>query len=208
MQTIRTYILEVIGSFACFTRPEMKVERVSYEVITPSAARAIFEAIYWKPQIRWRVLQIDVLNPIVFTHIRRCEVASMASSKKEYIITENHRQLRSSLVLRNVSYRLTAQMEIFPNFSNIEVLNTPEKHAAIFERRASRGQCFTQPYLGCREFSANWRLVDERETFAPIAQSKDLGMMLYDMDFSNPENPQPKFFRAVMNNGTINLPML
>ena len=208
MPITNIYTLEVNGKLACFTRPEMKVERVSYEVITPSAARAIFEAIYWKPQIRWRVLQIDVLNPISFTHIRRCEVASMASTKKDHIIAENHRQLRSSLVLRDVAYRLTAQMEVLPNFSNIEVMNTSEKHAAIFERRASRGQCFTQPYLGCREFSANWRLVDECETFAPIAQSKDLGMMLYDMDFSNPENPQPKFFRAVMNNGTINLPML
>lgn len=204
----RGYTLEVSGRMACFTRPEMKVERVSYEVITPSAARAIFEAIYWKPQIRWRVVKIEVLNPIAFTHVRRCEVTSMVSTKKEHIIAENHRQLRSSLVLRDVAYRLTAQMEVLPTLSNIEVDNTPEKHFAIFERRASRGQCFTQPYLGCREFAADWRLVDENESAAPIAESKDLGMMLYDMDFSNPENPTPKFFRALMNNGTINLPVL
>lgn len=204
----KTYTIEAGGRMACFTRPEMKVERVSYEVITPSAARAIFEAIYWKPEIRWRVLQIDVLSPIAFTHIRRCEVASMASTKKEHIIAENHRQLRSSLVLRDVCYRLTAQMEVLPTSSNIEALNTPKKHFAIFERRASRGQCFTQPYLGCREFSANWTLVDDSESYTPIAESRDLGMILYDMDFSNPENPTPKFFRALMNNGTINLPVL
>lgn len=203
----KNFTLEVSGALACFTRPEMKVERVSYEVITPSAARAIFEAIYWKPKIRWRVAQIDVLSPIAFTHIRRCEVALMANTKKEHIIAENYRQLRSSLVLRDVSYRLTAQMEMLPDKHPEN--ETPEKHVAIFERRASKGQCFTQPYLGCREFSANWRWVrEEEEPASPIAESKDLGMMLYDMDFSDMDNPRPQFFRAVMNNGTINLPRL
>lgn len=208
MITTRQYTLEVSGRMACFTRPEMKVERVSYEVITPSAMRAIFEAIYWKPQIRWQAQRIDVLKPIAFTHVRRCEVASMASTKKDHIITDNYRQLRSSLVLRDVAYRLTAEMEVLPGWTNVETDNTPEKHFAIFERRASRGQCFTQPYLGCREFSADWRLVGNDEPCTPIEESRDLGMMLYDLDFCETDNPRPKFFRAVMNNGTINIPNL
>lgn len=129
----------------------------------------------------------------------------MANTKKDYIITENHRQLRSSLLLRDVAYHLTAQMEVLTNLINVAAENTPEKHFAIFERCASRGQCFTQPYLGCREFAADWRLINESEPYSPIVQRKDLGIILYDMDFSNPENPQPKFFRIVMKNGTINI---
>lgn len=206
MQTIQTYTLEVSGAMACFTRPEMKVERVSYEVITPSAARAIFEAIYWKPQIRWRVRRIEVLNPIRYTHIRRSEVASMAHTRKDYIVASDHRQLRSSLLLRDVRYRLTAEMEVLG-----ERLREDEKagkHFAVFRRRALRGQCFTQPYLGCREFVSDWRLADDNAPVKAISRSCDLGMMLFDMDFSDREHPQPRFFRAVMNNGIINLPRL
>lgn len=209
MGLVHTYTLEVSGSFACFTRPEMKVERVSYEVITPSAARAVFEAIYWKPQIRWKVVQIVVLRPIVFTHIRRCEVAAMANTKKPHIIAEKNRQLRSSLLLRDVCYRITAQMELKVGMMNVEVGdNTAEKHSAIFERRASRGQCFTQPYLGCQEFSADWRWIANDDAYIPIADSRDLGIMLHDIDFSNPESPEPTFFNAVMNHGIIEIPRL
>lgn len=213
----RVYTLEVSGALACFTRPEMKVERVSYGVITPSAARAIFESIYWKPQIRWRIVRIEVMKPIAFHHIQRCEVAAMAHNKKNHIIASDYRQLRSSLLLRDVSYRLTAQMEVLQQASNIELENTSAKHCAIFERRASRGQCFTQPYLGCREFSANWKWVQESENMAiwensdchkPIPETRDFGVMLYDIDFSDSENPQPVFFNAVMSDGVINIPHL
>lgn len=202
MNHIKKYMLEVAAPMACFTRPEMKVERVSYEVITPSAARAIFEAVYWKPQIRWRILRIEVLKPIAFTNIRRNEVALMASTKKKHIITSNGRQLRNSLVLRDVGYRLTAEMEVLSGKLTDEEI--PEKHFAIFERRASKGQCFTHPYLGCREFSADWKPVKDKPC-SPIKESKDLGIMLYDMDFSDSLNPRPIFFRAIMDHGVINL---
>ncbi len=192
------FILEVDAPFACFTRPEFKVERMSYEVITPSAARAIFEAIYWRPQMQWRIVAIEVLNPIAFINVQRCEVAAMANVHRSEIFVEKYRQLRNSVLLRDVKYRITAQLIAFDG--------ALPRHSAIFKRRCSKGQCFTTPYLGCREFSANWRAVDaESQLQPPINESRDLGVMLYDIDFSDPKEPTPQFFRAEMVNGRIDI---
>lgn len=192
------YQLEISGVLACFTRPEFKVERMSYEVITPSACRAIFEAIYWKPQMMWKIKVIEVLNPIAFTHIKRCETAATANVYKTEIIAADHRQLRSSLILRDVQYRVTAEL--------VSLDGNDEKHNAMFTRRATKGQCFTQPYLGCREFAADWRLIAEGEELQPpIDETRDLGMMLYDLDFTNEKSPEPHFFRAMMTSGVITL---
>ena len=193
-----SYQLEIAGSLACFTRPEFKVERMSYEVITPSAARAIFEAVYWRPQMRWEIKEIAVLNPISFSHFKRCETAAEAHTGKIEIIAERCRQLRSSVVLSDVKYRIRAELIAYDG--------KQEKHCAMFRRRAQKGQCFTQPYLGCREFTCDWRLIEDNEDLQkPIAETKDLGTMLYDMDFTNPKKAVPKFFRAEMINGVITL---
>ena len=191
---------------------------MSYEVITPSACRAIFEAIYWKPEIKWVVKQIEVLNPIDFTHIQRCEVANIASTKKHEIIAEDFRQLRSSVVLRDVRYRVSAELKLNDKclIVNAELRGKElAKHNAIFLRRAMRGQCFTQPYLGCREFACRLNLVSVNEQkllvdsnihyVSPIAVTKDLGRMFYDMDFTNPDNPQPLFFEAKMIEGVVKI---
>ncbi|MFR9546838.1 MAG: type I-C CRISPR-associated protein Cas5c [Rikenellaceae bacterium] len=192
---MNSFTLEISGALALFTRPEFKVERMSYEVITPSACRAIFEAIYWRPSMRWEIKEIEVLNPISFTHFKRCETAAVAHTGKTEIIADRCRQLRSSVVLRDAKYRIKAELIAYDGAA--------EKHCAMFRRRAMKGQCFTQPYLGCREFACDWRLVAEGEELQPpIDETKDLGDMLYDMDF---ENRKPIFFRAEMINGVITL---
>lgn len=234
---MKTYCLEVSGDFACFTRPEMKVERVSYDVITPSAARAVFEAILWKPAIRWQVSKIEVLNPIKWINLRRNEVGSVASTRNiesamksgtgqlgMYI--EDERQQRAGLFLRDVQYRLHASFELCdpsfhkPNFPHLSkrTVNTGEtdmdnepnqaaKFMTMFERRATRGQCVNQPYLGCREFAAAFRLVEPDNSPAqPINETRELGYMLYDLDYRNPANPTPRFFRADLVNGVVNVP--
>ena len=207
---------------ACFTRPELKVERVSYDVITPSAARAVFEAIFWKPAIHWQVTKIEVLNPIKWTTIRRNEVGAVAS--KNPIFIEDKRQQKNSLLLQDVRYRIWAKLEFIPQWKRKETRNArideeeaellrkdenPGKYNAMFERRASKGQCFNQPYLGTREFSASFRLVnpEQEELTPPITESRDLGIMLYDMDFEgNPEKPDAMFYRAKMEQGVIIVP--
>lgn len=221
----KQFCIEVWGDYACFTRPEMKVERVSYDVITPSAARAVFEAIFWKPAVQWRIKKIDVLNPIQWISIRRNEVGRLMSTKANGIFIEDDRQQRAGLFLRDVAYRLYAEMEFIPVRSrNIhetpvelkdaeeELLlknnENPGKYYAIFLRRAKKGQCFNQPYLGCREFTCNFRLIEnpESEIKLPIDEKRDLGFMLYDMDFSDKNDPKPMFFRAIINNGVIEVP--
>ena len=203
---------------ACFTRPELKVERVSYDVITPSAARAIFEAIFWKPAIHWQVTKIEVLNPIKWTSVRRNEVGAVAS--KNPIFIEEKRQQKNTLLLQDVHYRIWAKLEFIPQWKrkNEEPSpfdteerkdENPGKYNAMFERRASKGQCFNQPYLGTREFSASFRLVypETDKLDAPIAENRDLGIMLYDMDFeSDPKNPPAMFYRTRMENGVILVP--
>lgn len=223
---MKGFWLEVSGPYACFTRPEMKVERVSYDVITPSAARAIFEAIFWKPAIRWMVKRIEVLAPIRWTSVRRNEVGSVASPRKQCIFIEDDRQQRAALILRDVKYRLFGEFEFIPPNQRSQVYNpvpdylaeaeetvelrkdeTPAKYAAMFERRASRGQCFNQPYLGCREFSAEFRLIDpQKEPSTPIDETRDLGWMLYDLDYSDLADPKPMFFRAAMGRGVVIVP--
>jgi CRISPR-associated protein Cas5d len=223
---MKGFCLEVSGPYACFTRPEMKVERVSYDVITPSAARAIFDAILWKPAIFWQVKRIEVLSPIRWISVRRNEVGAVASIRKKQIFIEDERQQRAGLFLRDVKYRLFAEFEFILPEMRSKVFNpvpeyledkeeqemiredeTPAKYAAMFERRAKKGQCFNQPYLGCREFSAHFRLVNPQiEPATPINENRDLGWMLYDMDFSDPEDIKPMFFRPELKNGVVVVP--
>lgn len=213
--TNKPYCLEVRGEFACFTRPEMKVERVSYDVITPSAARAVFEAILWKPAIRWQVRHIEVLNPIRWINLRRNEVAGVVSTRNVEsamragsgnlgLYIEDERQQRAGLFLRDVAYRLHADLELRPDAPPGETLT---KYREMFERRAGRGQCVNQPYLGCREFAAAFRLVtDVSAEPSPIAETRELGFMLHDLDFANSADPVPRFFRAQLVNGVVNVP--
>lgn len=217
--TDKEYCLEVWGDRACFTRPELKVERVSYDVITPSAARAIFEAILFKRYAMcWQVTRIDVLNPILWTSIRRNEVGATAGKSPLFI--EDNRQQRNTLMLRDVRYRIWAKLvyipvknrpkEAFKNHDPGKDEN-PMKYYEMFERRASQGQCFTQPYLGTRECAAMWRLVDpSKEILSPaLAEDRDLGIMLYDMDFAgNLQKPEALFFRAKMKQGSIVVPSI
>lgn len=217
----KEFCLEVWGDYACFTRPELKVERVSYDVITPSAARAIFEAIFWKPAIQWQVTKIEVLNPIKWASIRRNEVGAVASKNPIYI--EDKRQQKSTLMLKDVRYRIWAKLVFIPKWKRGESKNpaidneefellrkdeNPGKYNAMFARRAGKGQCYNQPYLGTREFSASFRLIENIELEpSPIAESKDLGIMLYDMDFEqNETKPEAMFYRARMENGVIIVP--
>lgn len=212
--------LHVWGAHACFTRPEMKAERVSYDVITPSAARGVLEAIYWKPQIRWVVEKIHVLKPIHFTSIRRNEVgkkmpspdAKMRGGEKAVppIQIEDERQQRASLILRDVAYLIEAHIDL------IDPSEPIGKHLDIFNRRARRGQYFHHPYLGTREFPASFALIEpnsERPAAAPEhAGKKDLGFMLHDIEFEQDPHTKvvksttPRFFRAEMNDGAITVP--
>ena len=204
------------GEWACFTRPEMKVERVSYDVMTPSAARGVVEAIYWKPEIRWHVDRITVLNPIQFTSVRRNEVkdkigAGVAKAMKDsvgnlafYVDEGDNRQQRATLMLRDVGYIIEAHIEILSGPVNIA------KHLDQFNRRARKGACFTRPYLGCREFAADFEMLEAESSVpaidASLAGPRDLGWMLHDIDFTDPKNMQAKFFHATMQDGVIEVP--
>ena len=213
---MKTYCLEVSGDFACFTRPEMKVERVSYDVMTPSSARAVFESILWKPAIRWYIDKIEVLKPIRWVSVRRNEVGAVISVRNAQeamnkgagslgLNIEDERQQRAGLFLRDVAYRIHAHFELQPDAGEN---NTPAKFLDMFERRAEKGQCVNQPYLGCREFACDFRLIDPvQEQSNPVKETRDLGWMLYDMDYSNAADPQPRFFRATLENGILNVPV-
>lgn len=213
--TRHPFCLEACGDFACFTRPEMKVERVSYDVITPSAARAVFEAIFWKPAIRWQVRRIEVLRPIRWINLRRNEVASVISVRNVQaamaagegnlaLHIEDDRQQRAGLFLRDVAYRLHADLVVRDGPGQAE---PPAKFFAMFERRAAAGQCVNQPYLGCREFDARVRLItDPAAEPPPLEDTRDLGWMLKDLDFADPTDPKPIFFRAQMVRGVIEVP--
>lgn len=214
--TDKEYCLEIWGDWACFTRPELKVERVSYDVITPSAARAIFEAILFKRYaMRWQVTKIEVLNPIRWTAVRRNEVGALAG--KSPIFIEDKRQQKNTLLLRDVRYRIYARLVFIPVKNRPKEAfakhqpgddENPMKYYEMFERRARQGQCFTQPYLGCREFAARWKYIDrpDRES-PPLSEDRDFGIMLYDMDFDkNLKQPDAMFFRARMKQGVIVIP--
>lgn len=206
----------VEGPRACFTRPEMKAERVSYDVITPSAARGIIEAVYWKPAIRWQIDSIEVLNKIRFDTFRRNEVEGKLSYRTlkdafnkgtpVALDSTSQRQQRATLYLRDVAYVIRAHFEMT---SNAGPEDTPEKHYNIVLRRLRKGQHFCQPVLGCREFPAKVSLI-EGDTEAPASWyasegEHDLGYMLYDLDFTDPESPMPLFFHAVMHDGVIDV---
>ncbi len=205
--------LEIWGDYALMTRPEMKVERVSYDVITPSAARGIIDSIYWKPAIIWCIDKIHVYNPIKFTNIRRNEVSSKISArsvdsvmnggaKPLYINTNVDRQQRASIVLKNVHYIIEAHFELTDKAGETDTI---EKHYNIALRRMRKGQCYHNPCFGCREFPANFRLVENDVPKSGLIGETDLGYMLYDMDFTDPEDIKPMFFRAVMRDGIIDL---
>lgn len=207
--------LHVWGDYALFTRPEMKVERVSYEVMTPSAARNILTAIYWKPQIRWVVDRLHILKPIVFSSVRRNEVASKAVTPSAAVMDgtekavvglcpEDDRQQRASLVLRNVGYVIEAHFDVLERTLSAGGPEQPEavcaaKHISIFNRRAASGQAFHQPYLGCREFPAHFSLIPEGEPLPPCElpapqRNKDFGWMFH--DFLYREDPRGKIIES------------
>ena len=222
----KTFCIEVWGDFACFTRPEMKVERVSYDVITPSAARGIFQSIFWKPAIEWQIEKIEIMNPIKWISIRRNETGSLMSPQTNGFFIEDCRQQKAGLLLRDVRYRLHAKQIFIPLAQRKKNVNplpenlieeeekilykkdeNPGKYHAIFERRAKNGKCFWQPYLGCREFSCNFNFIDENNLQTEtINETRDLGFMLYDMDYSDPKNITPMFFRAKIDNGVVKVP--
>ncbi len=208
--------LWVGGSYACFTRPEMKVERVSYDVITPSAARGILEAIYWKPQIRWVIDRIHILKPIRFTNIRRNEVGSKATAptaaamKGEFvspigILIEDERQQRAATLLRDVAYVIEAHFEILPPYildkggSEVSRRACENKHLDIFTRRDRTGQCFHQPCLGNREFPARFELLEPGASIPsterpPEQLHKDLGWMLHDIAYLPADKKTKDYF--------------
>lgn len=205
--------IKVWGEFACFTRPEMKVERVSYDVITPSAARGVIEAIYWKPEIRWRIDRITVLNPIRFTSLRRNEVASKIPARSAAaamkagrgqlgLYVEDDRQQRAATILRDVAYVIEAHFEILSGENNAG------KHLDQFNRRARDGRCFHRPYLGCREFPADFALVEDDQPLPEVNEElhgeHDLGVMLHDIDYADGKTSH--FFHAVLRNGTMDVP--
>lgn len=210
--------LHVWGDRACFTRPELKVERVSYDVLTPSAARGILEAIHWKPAIRWHVDRIHVLKPIQFQSIRRNEVGAKASASIAQramqaghtngvgMIVEDNRQQRAATILVNVAYVIEAH---FTTTDRAGADDTAAKHASMFNRRAETGQCFHRPCLGTREFAADFALLPPG---APLPESCfpaepkriDLGWMLHDIDFAN--GAVSRFFRPQIVDGVIAVP--
>ena len=202
--------MEVWGKEACFTRPETKTERVSYDAMTPSAARGIIEAVFWHPGLKWRIDRIYVLSPIRFTNLRRNEVKSKilsgnalsvanGTSKTPYLVTSNDIQQRATLMLRNVHYVIEAHFDMTDQASPSDNLG---KFQDIIKRRLRRGQCHSQPYLGCRECSAHFGLW-EGEDIPTIPETRDLGWVLFDMDYSNPQDIRPMFFHAKMANGVI-----
>lgn len=209
--------LKVWGERACFTRPEMKVERVSYDVITPSAARGILEAIHWKPAIRWVVDSIQILNPIKFETIKRNEVSGKISERNSktamksgdlkglHDFIEDTRQQRSSTILRDVAYIISAHFELTEKAGAEDSIG---KHLDIFNRRARKGQCFHTPCLGNREFPANFILMEDNEANPAIhpdlAGQSNLGWMLHDIDFQH--GCAPYFFRAEMKDGLMLVP--
>jgi len=224
-----TIHLRTWGDLACFTRPEMKVERVSYPVITPSAARGLLESILYKPQFRWAVRRIAVKKPIHFLAFRRNEVKSRLSPRKpEPLLADEDRTQRNTLALRDVEYVIEASLQLTllaglprrkaaDNEDNGD--DTLMKYLAMFQRRAEKGQCFAQPCFGCREFPAHFELADQSTMRVEMKPNPDtdLGLMLYDvfnLDVAKDqlpgkvEKPQPRitFFKAELKDGIVNIP--
>lgn len=207
--------VKVWGDYALFSRPELKVERCSYDVMTPSAARGILEAIYWHPGMRWIIDKIYVKKVIQFTSVRRNEIKSKVSAnnvlpvyngkaKQLYLSSKSDIVQRASLLLRDVEYVIEAHFEMTNKANETD---NPGKFKDIMMRRLKKGECFHTPYFGCREFSVKFSLCedDEIQTAYENEEERDLGLMLYDMDYSDLTNIQPTFFRAVMRRGVIDL---
>ena len=209
--------LEVWGDYACFSRPEMKVERVSYDVMTPSAARGLIEAIFWHPGLRWVIDRIQVCAPIRFTNIRRNEVKDVISARtvktamdqgqgELYLATPNSIQQRAAMVLKDVRYVVDAHFELTDKAAPGD--NTG-KFQEMTRRRIEKGQFYHQPCFGVREFPAHFQMCAVRPACPDeLKGERDLGWMLLDMDYSDPANIRPKFFRAVMRDGVIEVPPL
>lgn len=207
--------LEVWGDYALFTRPEMKVERVSYDMITPSAARGLIEAIYWHPGLRWVIDRIYVCSPIRFANLRRNEVKSTVSARAArtvmekgtgelHLSTSAEIQQRAALLLRDVRYVIEAHFEITERSASGD---NPGKFQNIVQRRIEKGQFYHQPCFGCREFPAQFRMCGEIPSCPPeLAGERDLGWMLWDLDYTDSENIQPMFFRAVLRDGVLHVP--
>lgn len=205
--------VHVWGDYALFARPEMKVERCSYDVMPPSAARGILEAIYWHPGMRWVIDRIQVRKPIRFTSIRRNEVKSKVlagnvlravngSSKPLSIASKEEIVQRAAILLKDVDYLIEAHFEMTERAS---AGDNPGKFKDIVMRRLRRGECFHMPYFGCREFPANFELYEADDLEDGDGREQDLGYMLYDFDYSDPEDIKPMFFRAVLRNGILDV---
>lgn len=204
--------VEVWGDYACFSRPELKTEKFTYEIITPSAARGILEAIYWHPGLIWIVDRVYILSPIEFTNIRRNEVKSKISHTKVksamtgkntelYIDTTSDIQQRAATVLKNVHYVIEAHFEMTDKANESD---NPGKFQDIMRRRLEKGQCYHQPYFGCREFPAKFRKW-EFDTVPTVDITKQLGFMLYDLDYSDKNSITPMYFNATINKGVVDL---
>ncbi len=208
--------LEVWGDYACFTRPEMKTERVSYDVMTPSAARGLLEAIYWHPGLLYSIDRIRVCAPIRFANLRRNEVSATASARSArtvmergsgelYLVTSQNIQQRASLLLRDVRYVIDAHFEILPE--KAAPGDNDGKFQDILKRRIKRGQFYHQPYFGCREFPVQFKMCDAPPPCpGELKGVRDLGYMLWDLDYSDPSNITPLFFRAVLRDGVLEVP--
>ena len=207
--------LEVWGDYALFTRPEMKVERVSYDVMTPSAARGLIDGIFWHPGLTWVIDRIHVCAPIRFTNLRRNEVKSTIPARNVrtvmergsgdlYLSTSRDIQQRAALLLRDVHYVIEAHFEMTEKASPSD---NPGKFQDIIKRRIKRGQFYHQPYFGCREFSAHFRLCEELPPCPEELQGeRDLGWMLYDLDYTHPEDITPLFFHGILRDGVLEVP--
>ena len=207
--------VEVWGDYALFTRPEMKTERVSYDVMTPSAARGLLESIYWHPGMKWRIDRIHVCSPIRFTNIRRNEVKDTISARKVktamekgkgelYLATPESIQQRAAMVLRNVHYVIDAHFDLTESAAPGD---NAGKFQDIIKRRLERGQCYSAPYFGTREFPAHFRRCTELPPCPEELKGvRDLGWMLLDMDYTDPQNITPRFFRASLTDGVMVVP--
>ncbi len=213
--------MEVWGDYAAFNRPELKTERVSYEVMTPSAARGILEAVYWHPGLKWVIDKIYVCNPIKMTNIRRNEVKSKINAKavrsemqngrkgELYLCTKDDIQQRAALVLQDVRYVIEAHFEMTEDANETD---NPGKFQDIIKRRLKKGQCYHTPYFGTREFPANFALYEKEEVVTAYKGERDMGYMLYDLDYQEYDTEsktakriEPMFFRAVMRDGVLDL---
>ena len=211
--------VEVWGDYACFTRPEMKTERVSYDVMTPSAARGLLESIYWHPGLRWVIECIHVCSPICFTNIRRNEVKDVISARavksvmekgkgidELYLATTESIQQRAAMVLKDVHYVIDAHFDMTDKAAPGD---NPGKFQDIIKRRLERGQCYSMPYFGTREFAAHFaRCTELPPCPEELLGERDLGWMLWDMDYTDPQDIKPKFFRAKLADGAMDVPPL